>query len=115
MIQPGYTTIANDQLLLAAAGSDLVGRKQKNLFYRNMWLFLSVRLYSTEIRPSAGTTTENGVCCNFFKKRMNRKADWDKNVTLLINKQVCLVISSFKITLFTINNLNMQTVLFTRL
>ena len=60
------------------------------LFYHNMGLFLSVRLYSTEIRPSAGTTTKKRVCCNFSKKWLNVKEDSVKKLPLLINRQLCV-------------------------
>ena len=71
------------------------------LFY-NMGLFLSVRLYSKEIRPNEGTTTEKRVCCNSSEKCLNRKEDSVKNLALLINRHVCLVFSSFEVTLFPI-------------
>ena len=38
----------------------------------------------------------------FVRNGEKSKADWDKNLALLINKHVCLVFSSFTITLFPI-------------
>ena len=96
-IQPRCIKMAIDQLLLAAGSSDLVGRMQKCYFIIICGCFLSVRLYS---RPNAGPTTKKRVPCKFSKKWLNRKVDSDKNLTLLIDRHVCLVFSSFKITLF---------------
>ena len=87
-IQPGCTKMAIDQLLLAAASSDLVGGKKKCYFITTCGCCLSVKLYRTEIRPNASITTE--------------KKSSDKSLALLINRHVCLVFSSFKICHFPI-------------
>ena len=91
-----------DQLLLAAASSKLAGGKLRYYFIITWGCFLSVRLYLTEIRPNAGTTTEKAVCCSFSKKWLNRKEDSVKQIALQMNRHVCLVFSSFKITFFSI-------------
>ena len=38
-------------------------------------------------------------CCNVSVKWQHKKADSDQNLVLLINRNVCLVFSSFKTTL----------------
>ena len=77
------TKLSIYQLLLAAASSNLAGRKQKCYFIVPWGCFC------------LSDSTETRVCCHFSKNS-------DKNLALLINKHVCLVFSNFKITLFPI-------------
>ena len=66
MTQPGCTKMAISQLLLAAARSNLVGRKSKCYFIIKFSLLLSVRLCWIEIRPDDAKQLKNEFVASFL-------------------------------------------------
>ena len=72
--------MAISQLLLSAAGSNLVGRNTKCNFIINFSLFFSIRLCWREIRPDGGKNPdhENEFVAVFSEMRLPREADSDK-------------------------------------
>ena len=72
------------------------------LFYHNMGLCFVCNTLLNRNKAQSSTTIEKRVCSNFSKKWLNVKEDSVKNLVLLINRPVYLVVLSFKITLFPI-------------